>query len=67
MRPTIPGPYDDTGWAIPLVRNVTAKAVADKAILQQPMTLAAADFKVPARSPAPARCCSSITRPTTRW
>jgi len=44
--PDNPRPYDDTGWAIPLVRNVTAKAVADKGILQQPMTLAAADFKV---------------------
>jgi zinc carboxypeptidase len=45
--PENPRPYDDTGWAIPLVRNVTAKAVADKGILQQPMTLASADFKIP--------------------
>ena len=45
--PDNPRPYDDTGWAIPLVRGVTAKAVADKAILQQPMTLATADLKVP--------------------
>src|SRR5204863_8580908 len=44
--PENPRPYDDTGWAIPLARNVTAKAVADKGILQQPMTLATADFKI---------------------
>jgi zinc carboxypeptidase len=45
--PENPRPYDDTGWAIPLVRNVKATPVADKGILQQPMTLATADFKVP--------------------
>jgi hypothetical protein len=45
--PENPRPYDDTGWAIPLVRNVKATAVADKGILQQPMTLAAADFHIP--------------------
>jgi Zinc carboxypeptidase len=45
--PENPRPYDDTGWAIPLVRNVKATAVADKGILQQPMTLAAADFTIP--------------------
>lgn len=44
--PENPRPYDDTGWAIPLVRNVKATAVADKGILQQAMTLASADFKV---------------------
>jgi len=45
--PDNPRPYDDTGWAIPLVRNVKATAIADKSILQQPMTLAAADIAVP--------------------
>ena len=45
--PDNPRPYDDTGWAIPLVRNVKSTAVADKSILQQPMTLATADFKMP--------------------
>ena len=30
-----------------IVRNVKSTAVADKSILQQPMTLASADFKVP--------------------
>ena len=28
--PDNPRPYDDTGWAIPLVRNVKATAIADK-------------------------------------
>jgi hypothetical protein len=44
--PDNPRPYDDTGWAIPMVRNIKSFAVADKAIQQQPMTLAAADFKI---------------------
>ncbi|OFW10897.1 MAG: hypothetical protein A3H96_20835 [Acidobacteria bacterium RIFCSPLOWO2_02_FULL_67_36] len=44
--PQNPRPYDDTGWAIALVRNVKAQKIDDKAILQQPMTLAAADFKI---------------------
>jgi hypothetical protein len=41
-----PRPYDDTGWAIPLLRNLKASPVADKGILQQGMTLATADFKI---------------------
>ncbi|HYT75403.1 MAG TPA: M14 family zinc carboxypeptidase [Vicinamibacterales bacterium] len=45
--PENPRPYDDTGWSIPLLRNLKATAIADKSILQQPMTLAAADFTVP--------------------
>ena len=44
--PENPRPYDDTGWSMPLLRNVKATAVADKGILQQPMTLASADFKI---------------------
>ena len=44
--PDNPRPYDDTGWAISLVRNVKVTAVADKSIQQQPMALASADFKV---------------------
>ncbi|HEX9367639.1 MAG TPA: M14 family zinc carboxypeptidase [Vicinamibacterales bacterium] len=44
--PENPRPYDDTGWSIPLLRNVKATAVADKGILQQPMTLATADISV---------------------
>lgn len=45
--PDNPRPYDDTGWAIPMVRNVMSKAVTDKGILTQPMTLATADINVP--------------------
>jgi hypothetical protein len=44
--PDNPRPYDDTGWAIPLVRNLKVTAIADKSIQQQPMTLSTADFKV---------------------
>jgi zinc carboxypeptidase len=45
--PENPRPYDDTGWSIPLLRNVKATAVADKGILQQPMTLATEDIRIP--------------------
>ena len=44
--PENPRPYDDTGWAIPLVRNVKTQRIDDKAIFDKPMTLAAADFKI---------------------
>jgi hypothetical protein len=44
--PENPRPYDDTGWAITLVRNVKSTGIADKSILQQPMTLVNADLKV---------------------
>ena len=44
--PENPRPYDDTGWAIPLVRNLKTARVEDKSILDKPMTLAAADFKI---------------------
>ena len=44
--PENPQPYDDTGWSIPLLRNITAVPIDDKAILQQPMTLATADFTI---------------------
>ena len=42
-----PKPYDDTGWTMQYMRNVTLRAVHDPAILSQPMTLLAAD--IPAR------------------
>src|SRR4051812_16526686 len=45
--PDNPRPYDDTGWAIPLLRNLKAAPIADKSVLTQPMTLATADFAVP--------------------
>jgi hypothetical protein len=47
FSPANPNPYDDTGWAIPLLRNVKVAKVEDKAALDQPMTLLAADAKVP--------------------
>jgi zinc carboxypeptidase len=45
--PENPRPYDDTGWSIPLLRNLKATPVADKSILEQPMTLASANFTIP--------------------
>ena len=33
-----PRPYDDTGWTMQYMRNVTLKTVTDKSILTQPMT-----------------------------
>ena len=44
--PENPRPYDDTGWAIPLVRNLKTARVEDKSILDKPMTLATADFRI---------------------
>src|SRR5678809_870416 len=44
--PENPRPYDDTGWAIPLVRNLKTARIDDKAVLEKPMTLATADFKI---------------------
>jgi hypothetical protein len=34
-----PIPFDDTGWCLPLLRNVKASPVSDKAILTAPMTV----------------------------
>jgi hypothetical protein len=39
-----PRPYDDTGWSLPLLRNVQCFTIDDKTIFDKPMTLAAADF-----------------------
>ena len=38
-----PLPYDDTGWTMPLQRNVTVKEIKDKKIFDTPMTLLTAD------------------------
>ncbi len=38
-----PVPFDDTGWSLPLLRNVKAAAIDDKAVLDLPMTLMSAD------------------------
>ncbi|MGA2260780.1 MAG: M14 family zinc carboxypeptidase, partial [Acidobacteriota bacterium] len=40
-----PTPYDDTGWSLPLLRNVQARRIEDKSIFDKPMTLATADLK----------------------
>jgi hypothetical protein len=42
-----PRPYDDTGWSFPLLRNIKAAKVEDKAILDQAMTLVTQDVSVP--------------------
>jgi hypothetical protein len=47
FAPANPSPYDDTGWSLPLLRNVTARKVDDKTVLTQPMTPLAADARVP--------------------
>jgi hypothetical protein len=44
--PANPRPYDDTGWTMQLMRNVRLHEVADPSVLEQPMTLLAADAAV---------------------
>ncbi len=43
--PANPRPYDDTGWTMQFMRNVKLTPITDKAILNQPMTMLAADAK----------------------
>src|SRR6185369_3156351 len=38
-----PRPYDDTGWTMQYMRNVTLRPVQDPAVLKQPMTLLTSD------------------------
>ncbi len=42
-----PRPYDDTGWTMQFMRNVTLLPIGDKSILAQPMTLLSSDAKAP--------------------
>jgi hypothetical protein len=42
-----PRPYDDTGWSLPLLRNVKIYQIDDKTIFDKAMTLSTADFKIP--------------------
>ncbi len=42
-----PHPYDDTGWTMQYLRDVTVRPVHDKSILDQPMSLLAADAIAP--------------------
>jgi hypothetical protein len=46
FSPANPSPYDDTGWAIPLLRNVKVSKIEDKGVLAQPMTLLTSNVKV---------------------
>jgi len=43
---TDPPPYDDTGWTMGAMRNVKTIRVADKSVLDVPMTLLTSDAKV---------------------
>ena len=43
--PANPRPYDDTGWTFGLMRNLTITPIAEKTILEQPMTMIAADVR----------------------
>src|SRR5499427_4413751 len=45
--PQNPSPYDDTGWTFQYMRDVKIVPVADRAVLDQPMTLLTADAKAP--------------------
>ena len=42
-----PLPYDDTGWTMPLMRNVTVKKITDKSLFDQHMTMIPGDVVVP--------------------
>ncbi len=41
-----PPPYDDTGWTLPMLRNVQVESVSDASILDHPMTRLAEDVRV---------------------
>ena len=41
-----PRPYDDTGWTLGAMRNIKTVRVTDPGILQQPMSVLAADARV---------------------
>jgi len=45
--PANPRPYDDTGWTMQYMRDVTVHPIHDKSILDQPMTLLTADAEAP--------------------
>ena len=40
-----PRPYDDTGWTMQYMRNVKLHRIADKSILEKPMTLLTSDAR----------------------
>ncbi len=43
--PQNPRPYDDTGWTLQFMRDIRIVPVGDRALLDQPMTLVAADVR----------------------
>jgi hypothetical protein len=45
--PQNPRPYDDTGWTMQYMRNVKLVPIADKAVLDHPMTLLSGDVHPP--------------------
>jgi len=50
FAPGNPNPYDDTGWSLPLLRNVKLQKVDDASILDQkthPMRMMGVDARVP--------------------
>lgn len=47
FSPKNPAPYDDTGWTFPLMRDITVTPIADKSLLDQPMTMLSKDAVAP--------------------
>ena len=47
FAPANPRPYDDTGWTMPLMRNVVVKDVGDKNVQSQQMALITEDVTAP--------------------
>ena len=45
-NPSDPRPYDDTGWSLGALRNVTTVRVTDAAVLKAPMTLLSSPVRV---------------------
>jgi hypothetical protein len=46
FRPDDPSPYDDTGWSLDQLRQVTALTIADSSVLTKPMRMLDADVTV---------------------
>jgi hypothetical protein len=44
-----PRPYDDTGWTMQYMRNITLTPVKDRSILDQPMTPISSELRIPGR------------------
>lgn len=46
FRPDDPTPYDDTGWSLDQLRNLTVYTIADSGVLAKPMQLLKEDARV---------------------